>query len=708
MKKISKYFKNKPEFYVNDVDPIRHYLEIGNYFLKTMKDSTLDYKDKIKTFIKEIKSFKDPTVYFYERDINGKKNKSKTSLSSYIKYVKDTGDIIVPSFTVYFSKDKKASLHADFIGNNIKERSKHKKLAFKYKMNKQFEQFEYHNTIQKVKKIFNNSLSGAYASAGTVLNNPSAHYTLTSITRCVSGIGNALSESIISGNKHYKDPDVTLEHLVTIAYSTPTEEVERVIHKYNIHIPTADEVMASVIKSSSKYWRNLEKERIIFDFLNRIDGFKRAFILYSNDMYHFRTYNPDLMRGVIAEATTKVLITKTEEEYDDILNLTDEWIYNTAALMCISDLRGKKRDDFTLVDKRNMASAIIGFTNTIDKYGDIFKLFLVTNIFPVSITDIKDMVREAIVLSDTDSTCSSYGSWVDWYFNKPTFSDNGLAVSSVIIALVTQSMDHYIKLFAGNMNVKYEDAQSLEMKNEFVWDVFVNTNVSKHYFANVVSQEGNIYAIDLKKSLERKGVNLIAPNAYQPIRDMAEEMMIDIMNTTFKKETVPLTKYLNKVLEAEEIIKDLVYKGSPDVLKLEKIKDAKGYKKGELESPYTHYILWNKVFKPLYGDAPKPTFMAVKFPTTINSKNDMNIFLDSCDEEFRNNFKDYLTLSGKSEIKVFRLPLIVTHTKGIPKELLPIISTDRVIIDNCRVLYMVLETLGFFIKPDETLTNMLK
>lgn len=317
------------------------------------------------------------------------------------------------------------------------------------------------------------------------------------------------------------------------------------------------------------------------------------------------------------------------------------------------------------------------------------------------------MVRETIVLSDTDSTCASYEDWPDWYFKEPRMDAGAVGVSSFILFITTEVMDHYIKYLGTNFNVEYEKAKLMEMKSEFFWTTFVTTNVSKHYYANVAIQEGNIFDYEDKlKALEKKGVNLISPNAYGPIRALVDEIMMGIMEDVKNKGTIELPYYLKKVVDAEQMLMGKIEQGSPDVLKTEKIKDGKVYKNDVDKSPYLHYLLWNDLFSDRYGKAPDPTYMAVKLPLKIKSKKDMNDFLDSLvDQGFADKYRAFLKKYNKDHIGVLRLPLIKMFEYGIPEVLKGWIDTTRVIKDNCNALYMVLETIGYYIKDGNILSD---
>ena len=228
-------------------------------------------------------------------------------------------------------------------------------------------------------------------------------------------------------------------------------------------------------------------------------------------------------------------------------------------------------------------------------------------------------------------------------------------------------------------------------------------------FASIFIQEGNIFDLDPYKLLEKKGVHLIAPNAYGPVRELAEKIMVESMQTVFAGGKINMINILDQVVAAEAMIVEKLNEGSPEVLKLEKIKEAKSYKLDADHSPFVYYKLWQDVFSYKYGNAPDPTYMAIKFPSIVTNKRTMEIFLNEIeDKEFSMRFKAFLKEVGKTEIKTFRLPLLNVYNNGIPKELMPVIDSKRVIMDNCKVLYIVLEALGFYLKEDMILTEYME
>jgi hypothetical protein len=97
--------------------------------------------------------------------------------------------------------------------------------------------------------------------------------------------------------------------------------------------------------------------------------------------------------------------------------------------------------------------------------------------------------------------------WVLWYFGKLDFSQRGFAISGAVMFLSTQCIAHCLAILSGNMGVAEENLYTLSMKPEFVFPVFVQSPVAKHYFTARLVEEGNVYP-DIR--MEIKGVHRLS------------------------------------------------------------------------------------------------------------------------------------------------------------------------------------------------------
>lgn len=671
---------------------------------KDLKESEVIVRNELKTN----KNIINPTVKFRERDLNGNVKYDTTSLKAYIDYVKNKDYIMAPSFTVYFDPKTKRSLHSGFAVDNTKERSVHKKEAFNNRTDGNMVEFKKHYTLQSSLKIFNNSLSGAYLAGGSVLFNPSAHYTLTSVVRGMAGVGNSLSESMITGTRHYRSPDIVTSHMLAMIDNIDMNNFKMLVDKYKLYLPTPDEVMEHiVIKNIKRYWSNTKEELKIFKLLKNMSAFERAIVTYVNDLYHLAFFNDKLIRdmvGVTINTTSTDNVVADKRQY---LKELPGWASNLMIHANMNILTGQKID-YGKLEESVINTLFISGSNIIKGFAsldDLINALFLTDVYTTSVAYVKDMVRDSIVLSDTDSTCATYQNWSEWWTGKLVVNKETIGVATTIMTIVTKSLGHYVQQLGLNMNVSAEKASILQMKNEFFWDVFANTDVSKHYYSMVKIQEGNVLS---GVELEKKGVHLIASKIYEYVRGFANDLMINILQTIGRGEEMSMLDILNKVADVEQKIIDLVKSGDTNIFNNAKIKNANTYKLEAAKSPYINHMLWEEVFSAKYGNAPEPEYMALKIPTKIGNKKDMDRFVDNIkDAVVKDKFRTFLDKYDKETMKTFILPKAILNSNGLPKELLSIINTDKIVKDNCNVLYIILSSLGYYIKPDTMVLDIL-
>lgn len=696
-------FKNKPTEYEVALSPVQDYYKQASFFLEKMLG--VDKKHALQYIKKSVRDNdgKNPLVTYNKKNDYGDMEKESDTLTNYLKETVESGEVIVPSFTTYVHPTKKKSLHAEFLQVNIKKRKEDKENAFKYKQLGDNAKSLYYNTMQKIRKIFNNSLSGAYASKSTILCNPSAHYTLTSMTRSVASIGNMTSESMVAGNKYFKNPEVTINYILAISSHIGKFGGSMVIDKYKLHIPKPEEVMDMILFSSQHYWRDLAKEETILQLLKTLDDVELCSVMYCNDLWHLMKHNDHLVRDIV-DGMSRKLYTGSIDPLEDITN-APEGVANLVHHICMDDIKGKKINYKELAGTQllmTLGSTAKGVVDTMRKYGSLFKVFYTTEIMPTSVSYIKDMLRDTIVLSDTDSTCGSYDKWVEWYFGKDDFTSKGTAVAAAVMTINTQVMDHHLKLFARNMNIDQSLVELLKMKNEYYWPVFVATNVSKHYFADTSIQEGNVFR---ESELELKGVHLIASSIRPDLAKFAHDMMTEITRKIQAEGKISLKEYLTKVADKERELIEAVLSGNVTVYKTETIKDSATYKNDANSSPYRYYTFWQDVFASKYGSPGKTPIQIIKVPLKLPNKSAIKEFLETIEDV---NIKTKLTkhLENKTDMKVLRVPVLISEEKGIPEEFVDYIDVNKIVEENLKAVYYVLESIGFY-RKDELLVSQL-
>jgi len=698
-------FKKDDNEYTLLSNTVATYMKQAALYVAKMNNIPLEEATKLVKQTVKKSNIKNPEVKYYTKDHNGDTYQETNKLSNYVKETIESGEIIVPSFTTYVHPTVKKSLHAEFLQDNINKRKEDKHKAFVYKQENNPDMFLYYNTLQKTRKIFNNSLSGAYAAKGTILYNASAHYTLTSMTRSVTSIGNAITETMVASNKHFKDYETTVNYITTVITTYEKDKFIRVLKKYNLHLPTPEEVHERILLSSKKYWESIKYEGKILDYLKTLSKVELAAVLYTNDMNAIKDHNDEMMRTFIS-TLSKRCTSGSEDNIRDINN-SPEGVMNLVYHICAPDIKGMNVDFKKMAGTETLnilASTARNVTKTLIAYSDFIRACFITKIMPPTIAHIKDMFREAIVLSDTDSTCGAYDKWIEWYFGKIVFNDEAVGVSAAVMTITTQVIDHYLKMFTSHMNIPPENRDLIKMKNEYFWDLFTSTNVSKHYFANVRIQEGSVFAVP---DLELKGVHLIASKVNKEIRDIAYGM-IDYIHTTLSSGgKISLNKMATLTADTERKIIEDIKNGKTDIFKLEKLKEESAYKLDRTKSPYIHHLLWEYVFKDKYGDPGEPTYMVVNIPTTLSSKRTTQEYLDKLeDREIAERLREFMDKYKKDNIGSFRVPLNIVAGKKLPEEIYQAVNFYKVVTSNLNIMYLILESCGFFRKSDMLVSEM--
>ena len=720
-------FKRKDKEYLSlrNYDLVSEYIKQSSMFIHKMKGVSLEEAKQL--VLEKIKNKKtqNPMVTFNHRQDNGDVIVDEIPLLDYIKDVKENNELIAPSFTTYYHPSVKESLHSKFIASSVAARSKDKKLAFKYMQEGDTEKYNFYDTMQKTRKIYNNSLSGAYASKSTIICNPSAHYTLTSITRCMSSIGNATTESLVAGNKIFITPESVVNYISTILTNNDMDVVSNILKKYNLKEPSTQEVMNNILESTKWYFNIPNKMKIIEEYISKLTGVERAIVLYTNDLYSIRILNPEFMLKFASELCKQVRGLSTDPIND--LYGAAEGVANHTHNLCYTEIKGLSikyealaKDNPDLLDL--LASTCKHISNTLEEYKDFIQLFFVTNVSPINIAYIPEMLRKSIVLSDTDSTCGSYDEWVSWMEDNWRKQGNTgvypesqrVAISSAIMTMATQVLDHYIKIFSGNMNLDKSKLDTLKMKNEFYWPAFATMNASKHYYADTMIKEGNVYGfsktvsvddetVELPGEEEVKGAALLSSKVAQRYRDMAKLMRFKILNSMNNMEKIDPLEHIKYVADIEREIIEKVKKADLTVLNKDMIKEASAYKSEPTKSNFIHHTLWMDVFKDKYGDPGNPSYNVVIVPTVLNSEKALMEYINNLeDKEIATKLLQFCSKYNKKALGTFRPPIAMTETHGLPVEISGCVDYFRIVTTICNPFYMVLESIGFY-RPSKTL-----
>lgn len=699
-----------PESYKRDLDIQKHYVHDVATYLSRMRNTSYE---EARAFVTKSLSaggahaFKDPKIKFLERNEVGDREQREGTLSEYLSSAIKNAQLIAPTLTTYWTPKHVESLLVSYIDANVKARGVAKKAKFAAKMagNKTLELIK--DNEQNNKKLANNAISGAHCTPSTPLFNKTSHSTLTSNCRTTSGFGNANNEKFLNGNRHYWSPDITRNNIISIINHTDYEKLDRVIQKYGIRHPTIEETVECIRYSTDLYWRHRDSMESIVELVHKLTDIERSAFVYTGDLYHLMKHNEALVRGYITAVSARITTPLAEPEkvisytYNEVLKQHEgrchepEENLHLAAQICSEEMKGKKLEDIYGTEAYQiLAATTLNIRMVTEQYADLIDAFWVTENVPASLAWFPDSIRRAALTSDTDSTIFTVQDWVEWHHGKIAFDQPANATAATMIWLAAQTITHVLARMSANFGIETKRIHQVAMKNEYKFDVFVPTQVAKHYFALIGCQEGNLFK---EYEKEIKGVHLRSSNAPRVVIQAANQLMEDIMNTIVAGRKIKIKEILTRVADIERDIFSSLVNGSSQYFRKGQIQPPESYTKGPTESNYVHYSLWNDIFGPKYGTTPPPPYRCIRIGTDMKSPAKTKAWLDSLeDQELAERARNWMKKTGKSYFGSFWVPEQIVQSSGIPKEILEQIGSRKLVADGCKTLYLILEALGVY------------
>lgn len=697
------HFIKPVEEYNREPDLLSYYVDAASNYLTISTGKPLE---ECRTFVKDnlkpggLFPFKDPKVLYLDREENGDRVRKETTLNRYLRSSVQENEIIAPTFTTYVSAEKDRSLLSIYIETNVAKRDVAKIAYFKAKAEKNTLLESVKKVEQTGRKLANNAMSGAHVSPSTPLFNKSAHSTLTSTCRITSAYGNANNEKFITGNRHYFNHHIVLNNITAVITTIDYVALEEVMTKYNIHYPTHIEVMEGITYSSSLYWWDKEKLRVIGEYVAKLNPLQCAAFLYSGDAYHLRKHNEVMVREFL-DSLSKRVNGIHSDPMSPISNAPAAYI-DLAHQICYNETKGIGKDYSKIKETEalhTLALTVENIATTIHSYADLIKILWMPETVPASVANFPSSVRRSAITGDTDSTIFTVQDWVIWHTGTIKFTDTFRRIYATVVFLAATTITHLLAKMSANIGIEKKNIFTIQMKSEYSFDVFIPTQLGKHYFACMSCQEGNV-----KQELEYeiKGVGLRSANAPVEIIAMAKKMMQDIIADTMERGEIVLFDYLKRVADIEREIVRSVKAGELTYLRSGSIKDAGSYAGEPRNSPYQNHFFWNEVFGVDYGMMPEPAYGTRKVPVNVDTPTKLKSYLASLPEgDFKIRMTNYLVKNEKTTIGVFNFPSDILVSKGIPKEVFSIIDYTKLQLDICRIFYIILETLGYYAIGDK-------
>lgn len=669
--------------YQSDRGVVKHYHRQAALFLSKLYDWDEQYLLELmpQIFIPNENGFKEAKFRVFSKNKHGDRVPVVMPAREFFQEVEDKNYHLSPSLVAYKNSSEEQSINA--IGTEIF--IDHRRL-YKHKRSevpKQGELWKAFNEIQNALKIFNNAQSGAMSSSGTPLFNKSGHTALTSTTRALTSTANLTNERLITGNRLLLSYNRTIEYFVAQLAYADRKLIQEVIIENKLNYATVDQVFDMVRRCTSYYWHNETKLQAIKLFLESLSKLELTILLCSMDLRGLYTTNPAFMKTFFAEWAAVPAIAEDDKAENYAKPANGDY-----KNLCVTKLpKGAKALEMNHLNNHHVQLEV--------KYERFIKAFLKSRIPPTGLFDVKELVRESVLTSDTDSSIYSVDLIIEDLSSGP---DSILALNGVLTYFIRCiAVDQHARL-SKNMNVSAKYLYRLNMKNEYLFGSYITTSMSKHYFALQLMVEG---VLNDFPDLELKGVHLRGVKIAQKVREFTNKLMRDILDALYDRKQLDAPELLAAVGQLErDLIKDIELGGYTWLTK-NSIKEESAYSNPQ-SSIYFYHEMWQQVFADKYGEPPALPYKAYKINLDLSNKTKIKRFFDAHRENaVVSKLEAYI--SSRSSLTSAYIPTdLMVSIGGIPAEILPIVDTRLIISQNFKSIYAILETLGLFIMNSKT------
>ena len=700
-----KSFTKNADNYFRDYDILNDGVEQYAIFLHKAtgksKDECLEW---LKRKLKEGKELKvtTPSVQMLKRDPQtGDRELIRIRFTNLINDIKSRNLILSPSFTALLPSSTRVSLSGIYMNRGKKKRGEYKnKQKAAERAGDAFLTESYKSNQTKAKTDIN-SLSGVRSMTNTPLFVRQAHPILTSGCRVAVSYTNAINERMISGNRHYWSPNIVIAEITATLQMVDLSLLATVMDKYKIVPPTIDDCMACIKKGTEMYWYSDTQTAFLRSIISNLTDLERSAYLYINDLHHLARVNPNIVDTILLELCTHYCDIPDDYiepgvDYVKLLTGAQDIFLKTIVYRDIQ--HGGKSLEFKDVEAsypdiyRGINKVAKHIRDVMDKYDDFFYAFFMSRMLPLNISMLPEIIRRNVPGSDTDSSIFTVEDWTDRMVENYPHRDR-VSMANAIVYLCTQSVDHAVALSCGNMGVEKKNMFITSMKNEFFFPVLSLTNNAKHYFAYQQFKDGGLLP---KLTEEIKGAGLKDSKLPANFKLKLKKFISNIMDAYLMDIQVSIEDVFTDIYSLEIDIRNSIMEGKCDYLKRDTVKEKYDKDKG---SKLIHPRLWKVAFATKYGEA-HPPYRAIKLPLdTRNSAKLEEWILGIQDKNIAANIRVWLNDEDREGgVKMLLFPEYNLTAVGIPEEIRPVIDVRSTQLELMMPFYMVLESLGIFLK----------
>lgn len=604
--------------------------------------------------------------------------------------------IMCPFGSVYETTDIQTSFLKGMIDGQSKARKVEKKAMLNAKRIGDSTAATFHNNNQATIKINMNSMPGGMGSGHCFLSSVANFNSVTSTARFFIMNSYAHTERFLEANFFFRTEEQLLNHIVTCMQRCPdVKKIVEVCNNTGIRLPDWEEVYDFLVKCLHRYNFAQDHPNIRVMLCGMHPG-QLAFLFYMSNLNHIFRCNESIFRPYI-DSFFDIPVEADDSAYspEDVRKLDGDMV--TAMSVIWNDLlpKNKKGNSESVYDcveqypdiARKFARIGTEFAKKLKWFEEAFDLFINHRVRIGYVIEHKNMFRDSVILSDTDSIIFTSKSWIKWYTGDLRLTPAAYNITALIVYWLTKATAMMLRHLSFSCKIMGNDLKTMNMKNEFMFPVEILTSLKKHYVSLQKIQEGVVFG---KLGLDIKGVNLRGSNFSNKTLSYVEWFAQGLAEDVYNHGAIDLKEKIIDVMRFERLVYDSLMNGQTTFLTVDPVKEENEYSDAE-RTLFFNYKMWEAVFASKYGSIVIPTKCFVVPLVGIRNKEYLD-WLHNTEPDIEKALLVWFEKYPNRPLN--RIPVNPLLDK-VPDELIKVMDIRHIVYDNAKPLYLLLKSFGF-------------
>lgn len=599
-------------------------------------------------------------------------------------------NIITPAGVLYVKPAVKESFLKKKINKNLKFRKTQKKRMLDAAAIGDLVTEQVANYLQSQIKIETNSIPGAYGSPFNCLFDIPGYNAVTATARHSIMAGYSHVEKLIAGNFYFPDLDHVINYCIQLCRVCPPMIMD-VVTRHKLYIPTINDV-CDHFAASMRYYLHVTNHVYdkLYSAIAALSVAERTFVYYAYCLKTLFTKNEVFFRAYFKEFF-RTDVPTSDAAPGSIYKLNGDLMAMVTGLNS-SIIQNKPVSD-AINECPEGVQKLIGIgkymEGKLSEFSDIWETFLRVDVDVSDAMSHPNMIRKAVIISDTDSVLFSTQSWIEWYTGKISFDRDAYEINAFVVFLVVMTLEQVFARLSTNFGAVGEDVYKISMKNEFMYPLMLRTPLPKQYAGRVAIQEGFVLP---KTKNDIKGLSFRSSTMCKETIKAGDDFREWIFDEITKNGSIKASECIQRALAHEKYIINSIEAGDKTFLITKPIRNASEYKDSATSNHY-YWELWDKVFKPNFGEFVIPSKGFV-LPVLDGGKILKDpVYLErvyAFDKKLHDRLLDFMENNPRRITSIY-IPMTL---KKIPLILRPIIDVRGVVYSNSTPFIVTLRSLG--------------